>query len=151
MRSLVGDAPLRPGECVCPRCEAEQKREEGDPIPAQLLPGPSRLTHWPRSHLRGAPSPAHLPLAAHRLLTGANYFSAAFQTRAWDLYFSSKINILKAVFSHTVQARGVFNYLRKAFLGQANLFTVSLVGLFVLWSWPINQLLGVYCIILSRK
>lgn len=68
-----------------------------------------------------------LPRAVHQLFTEASYFSAAFQTQAWDLYFISKINILKAVFFLTVQAQVVFNYLRKALLGWADLFTVSLV------------------------
>lgn len=101
-------------------------RNEVKEVPSRLLSGPSQLTRWRWSRLRDALSLAHLPPAAHQLLTGANYFSAAFQTQAWDPYFSSKINILKAVLFLTVQARGVFNYLRKAFLGQANLFTVSL-------------------------
>ena len=110
-----------------PLQDVKLNRNERKEVPAHLLPGPFRLTRWPQSHLRGAHSLAHLPPAAHQLLTGANYFSAAFQTQAWDLYFSSKTNVLKAVFFLTVQARGVFNYLRKAFLGQVNLFTVSLV------------------------
>lgn len=97
-------------------------------VPAQLLPGPSQLTCWPQSHLvmLTAWPP---PRTAHQLLTKDNNCSVAFQTQTWDLYFSLKINILKAVFFLTVSAQVVFNYLRKAFLAQANLSTVCLVEL----------------------
>lgn len=115
--------PLRPGECVSQGREAAQGWDEAGPSPP--LPGPSWLA-------RGPMCTAHLPLpstwaARPWRLTGAKCFSTAFQTQTWDLYFSSKINILKAVFFLTMKAWGVFNYLREAFLGQADLFTVSLV------------------------
>lgn len=98
-------------------------------IPAQLLPGPSQLTCWPQSHLVMLTAwPPHPP-TVHQLLTKDNNFSVAFQNLTWDLHFSLEINILKAVFFLTAPAQVVFNYLRKAFLAQANLFTVCLVEL----------------------
>lgn len=114
---LAEDVPLRPGECVRGR---------------RSLPSSSRgHPSWP-----AGPHPtwwcsglAPLPPTAHQLLTRDNNSSVAFQTQTWDLYFSLQINILKAVFFLTVPAQVVFNYLRKAFLAQANLFTVCLVKL----------------------
>lgn len=99
--------------------------EEGGPCPAP--PGAIAADLLAPIPPGGAHSLAHLPHTAHQLLTRDKNFSVAFQTQTWDLYFSLKINILKAVFFLTVQAQVVFNYLRKAFLAQANLFTVCLV------------------------
>lgn len=110
-------------------CASETRRMcQRKEVPAQLLPGPSQLTCWPRSHLVMLTACPSTP-TAHQLLTKDNNCSVAFQTQTWDLYFSLKINILKAVFFLTVPAQVVFNYLRKAFLAQANLFTVCLVEL----------------------
>lgn len=97
-------------------------------VPAQLLPGPSQLTCWLQSHLVMLTACLPYP-TAHQLLTKYNNCSVAFQTQTWDLYFSLKINILKSVFFLTVPAQVVFNYLKKAFLAQANLSTVCLVEL----------------------
>lgn len=97
-------------------------------VPAQLLRGhPS----WPAgpSPTWWRSQPAPLPPTAHQLLTKDNNLPVAFQTQTWDLYFSLKINILKAVFFSHSAGTSCFYYLRKAFLAQANLFTVCLVKL----------------------
>lgn len=105
-------------------------------IPADLLaPTPPADAH----------SLAPLTPTLHQLLTKDNNFSVVFQTQTWDLYFILKINILKAVLFLTLLAQVVFIILGKLFLPR------PICSLFVLWSWPINQLLGIYCMTLSRK
>lgn len=126
---------------MCLRDQGDVSEEAG-PCPA--APGPSQLTCWPQSHpvmLTAWPPPP----TAHQLLTKDKQLSVAFQTQTWDLSFSLKINILKVVFFLTVPAQVVFIILGKLFLPR------PICSLFVLWSWPINQLLGIYCMTLSRK
>lgn len=114
---LAEDVPPRPGGCV--RGRRSQPSSSGA-LPADLLaPVPPG----------DAPSLAPLPPTAHQLLTKDNNLPVAFQTQTWDLYFSLKINILKAVFFSHSAGTSCFYYLRKAFLAQANLFTVCLVKL----------------------